>query len=284
MTLYRLLISSASLLVVLALALPSHAQPANPTLLLATTTSTQDSGLLDLLVPDFERQSGYSVKTVAVGTGQALALGARGEADVLLVHAPEAELQWMRDGHGVDRRLVMYNDFVVIGPPTDPASVSGAPTAPDVMQRIATYGTTFVSRGDNSGTHQLELQLWRAAGLDPRGQSWYLESGHGMGQTLTVSNEKLAYTITDRGTFLARQRTLDLTITAAGYAAFLNVYHVIGVDPSKSPLINAQGARAFADFIVSAETQQVIREFGVDRFSQPLFSPAAHLSDEELGV
>jgi tungstate transport system substrate-binding protein len=283
--LYRFVVIVVSLIVLGVVGIqPGRAQPSNPTLILSTTTSTQDSGLLDELVPFFERQSGYSVKTVAVGTGQALALGARGEADVLLVHAPEIEKQWMAEGNGADRRLVMYNDFVVIGPSSDPAQISAASTAPEVMQRIAAAGATFIGRGDNSGTHVLELQLWRAAGLDPHRQPWYLESGQGMGQTLTLANDKLAYTLTDRGTFLARQATLDLAVLVEGYPTFLNVYHVITVAPDRSPMINTEGARAFADFVVAAETQQLVGQFGVARFGQPLFFPAAHLTDERLGV
>ncbi len=260
------------------------AQPANPELILATTTSTQDSGLLEVLVPTFEQQSGYRVKTISVGTGQALALGERGEADVVLVHAPESEKRWMAAGHGVDRKLVMYNDFVVIGPAADPGGVAGAGTAVDVMQRIAANGVLFISRGDNSGTHQLELQLWRAIGFDPKGQPWYQEVGQGMGQTLTIANDKQAYTLTDRGTYLARRATMDLQVLAEGYQNFLNVYHVMPVNPAKGPHINAEGGRAFAEFLVQPETQAAIGSYGVDRFGQPLFFPAADKTDEELGV
>jgi tungstate transport system substrate-binding protein len=262
---------------------PVAAQP-NSELILATTTSTQDSGLLDVLVPMFEQQSQLHVKTISVGTGQAMALGARGEADVLLVHAPESEKQWMAEGNGVDRRLVMYNDFVVIGPPDDPVGIAGATSAVEVMQRIAAAGAPFISRGDNSGTHQLELQLWRAAGFDPHGQAWYQEVGQGMGQTLTIANDRLAYTITDRGTYLARKGTLDLLIHAQGYQSFLNVYHVITVNPIKSAQINTVAAQAFADFILSTETQMTIGRFGVEKFGQPLFFPAATMTDEQLGV
>ena len=280
------LLWSLLLLFVIALPLPNtaRAQFANPELILATTTSTQDSGLLDVLVPMFEQQSGLRVKTISVGTGQAMALGARGEADVLLVHAPESEKQWMSEGHGQARRLVMYNDFVVIGPADDPAGVAGAASANQVMQRIAAAGAMFISRGDNSGTHQLELQLWRAINFDPRGQPWYQEVGQGMGQTLTIANDRLAYTLTDRGTYLARGSTLDLVIQAQGYQSFLNVYHVITVNPDKGPQINLQAAQAFADFVVSPETQATIGEFGVARFGQPLFFPAATMTDEQLGV
>ncbi|MFN0073972.1 MAG: substrate-binding domain-containing protein [Chloroflexota bacterium] len=260
------------------------AQPFNPELILATTTSTQDSGLLETLVPMFEQQSGYRVKTISVGTGQAMTLGARGEADVLLVHAPESEKKLMAEGHGTDRKLVMFNDFVVIGPLADPAGIMAAEAADEVMQRIAMANVPFISRGDNSGTHQLELQLWRAALIEPRGQGWYMEVGQGMGQTLTVANERLAYTITDRGTYLARQRTLDLAIQAQGYQSFLNVYHVITVNPNKGSHINIAGGQAFVAFILAPETQAIIGQFGVEKFGQPLFFPAADKTDEELGV
>jgi tungstate transport system substrate-binding protein len=263
---------------------PVVAQPANPELILATTTSTQDSGLLDVLVPEFQRQSGYVVKTISVGTGQAMALGERGEADVLLVHAPDSEKKWMAAGHGIERKLVMYNDFVIVGPPSDPISLAGAKSAVEAMQKIAANGATFVSRGDNSGTHQLELKLWKDAGFDPRGQPWYQEVGQGMGAVLTIANEKEAYTIADRGTYLARKATVDLMILAEGYQTLLNVYHVMEVNPEKGMHINVEGARAFADFVVAPSTQETIKTFGVDKFGQPLFFPAATMTDEQLGV
>jgi tungstate transport system substrate-binding protein len=263
---------------------PVRAQPANPELILATTTSTQDSGLLDTLVPLFEQQSGYRVKTISVGTGQALALGERGEADVLLVHAPPAEKTWMAAGHGIDRRLVMHNDFIVVGQSGDPAGLAGATSGVEVMQKIAANAATFVSRGDNSGTNQFELGIWKAAGLDPKGQPWYLETGQGMGQTLTIASEKGAYTIADRGTFLSQQGNLDLAIQAQGYKNFLNVYHVMVVNPEKSTSINVEGARSFADFIIAPDTQTAISQFGMAKFGQPLFFPAAAMIDADLGV
>jgi tungstate transport system substrate-binding protein len=260
------------------------AQPSNPELILATTTSTQDSGLLDVLVPAFERQTGYAVKTISVGTGQAMALGERGEADVLLVHAPDSEKKWMEAGHGIDRRLVMYNDFVVVGPADDPAGVAGSASAVEVMEKIAANGSIFVSRGDNSGTHQLELKLWKDAAFDPKGQPWYQEAGQGMGQVLTISNDKQAYTITDRATYLSRQANLDLAVLAQGYPSFLNVYHVMVVNPEKGTQINVVGARTFADWIVSPETQTLIGQFGVAKYGQQLFFPAATMTDTQLGV
>lgn len=265
-------------------AVPARAQLSNPDLILATTTSTQDSGLLDVLVPEFQRQTGYNVKTISVGTGQAMALGERGEADVLLVHAPASEKAWMAAGHGIDRKLVMYNDYVVVGPPGDPIALKGASSAVEAMQKIAANGALFVSRGDNSGTDQLEKKLWKDAGFDPKGQSWYQEAGQGMGQVLTIANEKEAYTITDRGTYLARMSTLDLVVLAEGYQTFLNVYHVMVVNPEKGPHVNLDGARAFADFMVAPFTQETVGTFGVERFGQPLFFPAATMTDEQLGV
>ncbi len=248
--------------------------PANPELILATTTSTQDSGLLDVLVPLFEQATGYRVKTIAVGTGQALALGARGEADVVLVHAPDAELAWLAEGNGTERLLVMHNDFVVVGPPGDPAGVRGRPLA-QALRAIATAGAPFVSRADNSGTDQLEKKLWRDLGLDPRGAPWYIEAGVGMGQTLTIASERDAYTLTDRATYLARRGTLQLDLLIEGDPELLNVYHVMPVNPAKFSRVNAEGGAAFARFMVSPEAQAVIAEFGVDRFGQPLFFPDA---------
>ena len=179
--------------------------------ILSTTTSTQDSGLLDVLVPMFEKQSGLSVKTISVGTGQALALAARGEADVTLAHAPGVEKKYVEDGKMSNRRLVMYNDFVLVGPADDPAQIKGLPKAVDALKRIAESRSRFVSRGDKSGTHVLEQGLWKQASLEPRG-AWYIESGQGMGQTLGIANDRRAYTLTDRGTYLAFQKRVDLPI------------------------------------------------------------------------
>src|SRR5581483_2514887 len=181
-------------------------------LILATTTSTQDSGLLDVLIPRFQQQSGYTVKTVAVGTGAALALGARGEADVVLVHAPASEVQWMQQGYGTERLLVMHNDFLLVGPSSDPAKIKGNADALAAMRQIADAKAPFVSRGDNSGTQQLELSLWQKDGIDPKGQPWYIESGSGMGQTLTIADQKQAYTLADRATWLAYRDKIQLPI------------------------------------------------------------------------
>ena len=248
-------------------------------LILATTTSTQDSGLLDVLVPMFEKKTGIQVKTIAVGSGQALAMGAKGEADVLLAHSPEAEKQFMADGHGINRRLVMHNDFVLLGPAADPAAVKGAKGAPEALTRIAAKGAVFVSRADNSGTHAQEKKLWKAAATQPKG-AWYLETGLGMGQTLNVASEKAGYTLSDRGTFLALRKNLALAILCEGDRSLLNVYHVIQVDPARFPLVNAPGAAAFSDFMVAPETQAVIRTFGVDKYGSPLFFPDAGKPEE----
>lgn len=253
---------------------PSPPVPANPEVILATTTSTQDSGLLDVLVPDFEARTGYRVKVIAVGTGAALAMGGRGDADVLLVHAPAAEMELVRSGDAVDRRLVMHNDFVLVGPAGDPAGIQGMTDAAQALARIAQARALFVSRGDRSGTHQMELSLWQRAGLTPQG-AWYQESGQGMGATLTIASEKGAYTLTDRATYLVMRDSLDLALLLEGDKALYNVYHVMVVNPAKHPGVNHQGATAFADYITTSEAQQVIGEYGRDRFGQPLFFPDA---------
>lgn len=258
-------------------------KPANPDLILATTTSTADSGLLDVLLPKFEQATGYKVKPIAVGTGQAMTLGERGEADVLLVHAPESEVKFMQAGHGINRKLVMHNDFVIVGPPSDPAGVKGMTSAIEVMKKIAASKSTLVSRGDNSGTQQLELKLWKTASIDPKGGTWYQSSGQGMGATLNIASEKGAYTITDRATFLAIKKNLGLDILMEKDPILLNIYHVIQVNPQKSNKINSVGAKAFVDFMIAHETQEIIRTFGVDKYGQPLFFPDAGKTEAELG-
>jgi tungstate transport system substrate-binding protein len=271
----------ALLLLACAPAASAPGQPATPRpasdVVLATTTSTQDSGLLDALVPLFEQQSGYRVKTISVGTGAALALGARGEADVVLVHAPQAEIEWMAQGNGTERRPVMHNDFVVVGPAADPAKVGEASDTLEAFKRIADSQISFVSRGDSSGTHQVELELWRQTGLEPKGAPWYVESGIAMGQTLTVADQKDAYTISDRATWLARKSQVRLSLLFEGDPPLFNRYHVMPVNPSKFPNlpINAPGAKAFADFLVAPDTQQVIASFGKEKYGEPLFFPDA---------
>ncbi len=248
-------------------------------IILATTTSTQDSGLLDVLVPVFEKQSGLMVKTIAVGSGQAMTMGRKGEADVLLVHSPEAEAMFMAEGFGTARRLVMHNDFVVVGPVADPAKIKGLTSATDALKAIGARGGSFISRGDNSGTHSREQGLWKAAGVVAEGQTWYQQSGLGMGQTLNIASEKGFYTLADRGTYLAMKKILALEILVAGDKSLLNVYHVIEVSQPKWPKVNATGAKAFADFLLASETQKTIGGFGVEKFGAPLFFPDAGKSD-----
>ena len=257
--------------------------PERPDLILATTTSTQDSGLLDALVPAFQDATGYIVKVVAVGTGQALKMGEEGNADVLLVHAPSSEVTYMDGGFGGERRLVMHNDFILVGPQADPAGVSGL-TIPAALQAIASTGSPFASRGDDSGTHKKELDLWKRAEVEPAGQAWYIETGQGMGATLTIASEKGAYTLTDRATFLANQDNLDLAILLEGDPSLLNVYHVITVNPDKWTAVNADGATAFADYITSVEGQKLIGDFGVEKYGQPLFIPDAGKAEADVGL
>jgi len=255
----------------------------NTELILFTTTSTDNSGLLSVLVPMFEKQTGYNVKTIAVGTGAALAMGERGEADVLLVHAPDSEVAFMAAGHGIERKLVMHNDFIIVGPTSDPAGTKGMTSAMDTLQKIADSEVIFISRGDDSGTNKLELKLWDALGYDPSGQSWYQETVQGMGATLTITSEKEAYTMTDRATYLATQENLDLDILVEGDPLFLNIYHVMQVNPDKTDMINAKAAEAFVDFIISDEAQETIRTFGVEEFGEPLFFPDANKTEADLG-
>jgi tungstate transport system substrate-binding protein len=219
--------------------------------ILATTTSTQDSGLLDVLVPQFEEESGYNLKVIAVGTGEALAMGERGDADVLLVHAPSSEKELVDSGAAISRRLVMHNDFVIAGPESDPAGIAGMTSALDALAAIYDAGATFVSRGDDSGTNKREISLWEELGLDPSGQSWYELSGQGMGATLQIANQKEAYTLSDRGTYLAQSKNLDLVVLVEGDPLLLNVYSVMQVNPEMFDLVNGPGGKAFAEFMVS---------------------------------
>jgi tungstate transport system substrate-binding protein len=259
------------------------AEKASRSIILSTTTSTQDSGLLDLLVPVFEKESGYSVKTVSVGTGQALALAAKGDADVALVHAPSLEKKYIASGQLRNRRLVMYNDFVIIGPKDDPAGIKATKNAAEALKRVAGATAPFVSRGDNSGTHNLEKQLWKEAGVTPKGE-WYIESGQGMGATLGIANERDAYTITDRGTYLALRKRVSLPILLEGDRSLLNIYSVMEVSPDAGPRVNASGGKAFADFMVSARAQKLIKSFGVEKFGEPLFVPVADKKEADLGA
>lgn len=252
-------------------------------IILATTTSTQDTGLLDILVPAFEKDGGYNVKVIAVGTGQALAMGERGDADVMLVHAPSSEKKLVDEGVGLDRRLVMHNDFVLLGAESDPAGVKGTTKATDALTSIFNKGAAFISRGDDSGTDKLEKALWKKANLDPKGKSWYDETGQGMGASLQVANQRDAYIMSDRGTFLA-SKSLSLIVVLEGDPALLNVYSVMQVNPEKFSLVNGAGGKAFADFMVSDEAQSIIKDFGVDKYGKALFTPDAGKTYEEIGL
>lgn len=252
--------------------------------IVATTTTTQDSGLLDVLIPAFEQRTGYRVKTIIQGSGAVLALAARGEADVVFTHSPDTEKQWMAQGYGIERRLVMHNDFLVVGPDQDPAHVRAAPDAVSALRAIADAKATFVSRGDQSGTHVLEQALWRQAGIRPQAEAWYVESGTGMGQTLIIADQRAAHTLSDRGTWLAFRHKLRLAPLLEGDHRLLNVYHVMPVNPARFPHlpINGPGGKAFGDFLVSPEAQQLIREFGREQYGQPLFVPDAGKHEDDL--
>ena len=242
--------------------------------ILATTTSTYDSGLLDELLPAFEEETGFKVKPIAVGTGEAIAMGERGEADVILVHARSSEDEFVEGGYGIGRKDVMHNDFVIIGPESDPAVIKGMSSAGEAFQAVSETENPFVSRGDNSGTNKKELKIWENAGIEPQGD-WYIESGQGMGATLRIADEKQAYTMTDRGTYLSQEETLSLIILVEGDGILFNPYGVIPVNPDKHKDIdiNYEGACAFADFITGERGQAIIKEFGVEKYGQPLFYP-----------
>ena len=272
-------IAAALFVIVLGVAAGAAQTPASRTVILSTTTSTQDSGLLDVLVPIFERQTGLTVKTASVGTGQALALAARGEADVVLVHAPSLEKKYVEEGKLHDRRLVMYNDFIVVGPEADPARIGGEKRAVAAFAKIAAAGARFVSRGDKSGTHILEQALWKQAGVTPAAP-WYIESGQGMGATLGIADDRRAYTLTDRATYLAFSKRVALRPLVEGDTALFNVYSVMEVN--SGPRVNAAGGKAFADFMLAPATQAVIKAFGIEKFGQPLFVPIAGKKDEDL--
>jgi len=257
-------------------------EPVDKEIILATTTSTYDSGLLDKLIPIFEEKTGYRVKPIAVGTGKALAMGNRGDADVLLVHAPEAEMELVKNGSAVNRQLVMHNDFVVAGPAEDPAGIGGMSNVIKAFEKIAASQSLFISRGDDSGTHKKEKKIWSAAGISPQGEKWYQETGTGMGQTLKIASEKQGYVLTDRATYLSLKDNLDLKILVQNHPMLLNIYHVMQVNPEKFENINAEGAKAFVDFMLDAKTQKIIGEFGKDNYGEPLFFPDAGKKEEDL--
>jgi len=244
-------------------------------LTLATTTSTYDSGLLDALVPVFEEDTGIKVKILAQGTGQALETASRGDADVVLVHSRKREDAFVEAGDGVDRRDVMYNDFVIVGPDSDPAGIGGTSDAVAAFEGIAGAEATFVSRGDDSGTHTKERGIWAQSAVPEPGGPWYLEAGDGMGAVLRMASEKGAYTLTDRATYLALRDELHLVIHTEGDELLLNPYGVIAVNPEKHKNVNYEGATKFIEFLTSDGGQRLIAEYGVERFGQPLFFPDA---------
>lgn len=249
-------------------------------MILASTTSTQDSGLFEALIPAFEKSSGCKVQTVAVGSGQAIEMGERGEADAVFAHSPAAEGKLMETGVAGDRTLVMHNDFVIIGPEDDPAGIEGD-TAVEALRKIAEQKARFVSRGDDSGTHTAELATWEKAGVEPQG-SWYQETGQGMGATLAVAAERGAYTLADRGTYLANEQAGELPILVDGGEGLLNFYHVIDINKEAGKRVNAECGDAFAEWVVADEAQTIIGALGREEFGQSLFTPDAGKTVEEL--
>lgn len=256
-------------------------QQVNKEVILATTTSTQDSGLLDVLKPKFEGKTGYVLKIISVGSGAALEMGKKGEADVLLVHSPKDEKALVDDGVGINYQLVMHNDFIIVGPAGDPAGIKGSSSV-DAFKKIADKKAIFVSRGDNSGTHSKEKSIWTAAGITPEG-TWYQLSGTGMGATLNIANEKQGYTLTDRATYLAQKKNLKLEVLSEGDKSLLNIYHVMQVNPEKFSKVNKDGAKAFVDFMVDPDTQKTIGEFKKDTYGETLFTPDAGKNEADLG-
>jgi len=256
------------------LCISSLAQAADPSLIrLATTTSTDNSGLLNKILPAFSAETGYKVHVIAVGTGKALRLGKDGDVDVVLVHARAAEDKFVEEGSGVKRYPVMYNDFVIVGPKSDPARIAGVKTSKEVFNRIQDSNSLFISRGDNSGTHKKELSIWKSAGLEPKGE-WYREVGQGMGKVLQMANELDAYTLTDRGTWLAYQSKVELQIVFEGESSLFNPYGIIAVNPARYPDINFAGASALIDWITAKNKGQMM----IDDFKlagKQLFIPNA---------
>lgn len=252
------------------------AVPENPRVIMSTTTSTEDSGLLDFLLPIFKEDTGYDVEVIAVGTGKALKMGEDGEADVLLVHAKASEEEFVEAGHGLERFDVMYNDFIIIGPKEDPAKI-GENAANDVvkaLKEIHNKQSVFVSRGDDSGTHKKELGCWKQADIEPQGE-WYVEAGKGMGDVIQMAEEMNGYTLSDRATYLNMKDKIGLEILVEGDEQLYNQYGVIAVNPEKNDQINAEGAQAFVDWILSEKVQNLIAEFGKEEFGQSLFIPNA---------
>jgi tungstate transport system substrate-binding protein len=241
---------------------------------MSTTTSTDNSGLLDVLLPPFEKTFNVKVDVIAVGTGRALMLGRNGDVDIVFVHDREAEDKFVSDSFGVNRRDVMYNDFIIIGPENDPAHIKGINNAVEVFAKIAKAGAPFISRGDNSGTHKKGKKIWSKAGITPK-DAWYQEVGQGMGAVLKIADEKKAYTLTDRGTYLTFGKKIDLPVLCDGDPVLYNPYGIIAVNPAKYPHVNYLKAMALIGWITSREGQKIIRQFGREKFGRPLFYPMA---------
>ncbi|MBI4283242.1 MAG: substrate-binding domain-containing protein [Chloroflexi bacterium] len=263
-------------------------KPVNPELILSSTTSVRDTGLMDVLLPMFEAQTGYKVKPIYNGTGQALALAQQGGADVVVVHSPNLELPFMAAGFGINRTLIAHNDFIILGPPSDPAKIAGMTSSAEAFKKIAAARAAFYSRGDGSGTDTKEKSIWKSATVNQTGQPWYFEANLGMGDLLRVTSEKQAYTLSDRATYLANNSTLSLDIMVENdLPLLLNIYHVIQVNPGKfsgtNIKINHDGARAFLEFLTDPKTQGVIGKFGVDKYGQQLFVPDAGKTETSLG-
>ena len=239
------------------------AAPANPRLRLATTTSTEQSGLLAYILPFFEKATGYRVEVVAVGTGASLKIGEKGDCDVVLVHARALEDAFMAAGFGADRKDVMYNDFIILGPAKDPAGIARAKTATEALTLISKAGSSFISRGDNSGTDVKEKDIWKAAGIVPKGQAWYKETGQGMGPVIMMANELQAYTLADRAAWLAMKDKTTLRILLQGDAVLFNPYGIITVNPAKWPQANYAGAKALMDWITGPEGQALIASYKI---------------------
>jgi len=263
------LFKAAAVTLLVTLALSAQAQER---LRMATTTSTENSGLLDVLNPAFEQQHDAVVDVIAVGTGKALKLGENGDVDIVFVHAPPAEEKFVAAGHGVDRTAVMHNDFVIIGPPDDPAGIAGTASAAGALQKISEEGATFVSRGDDSGTHKQEKQLWQETGIEP-GSDWYLAVGQGMGAVLQIADDRQGYALSDRGTFIAYEKKIDLVVLSEGDEPLFNPYHIIAINPERHPHVNYDLASAYIDYVTGEEGQRTIKEYRMR--GKKLFYPYA---------
>ncbi len=252
------------------------------TVIVALGTTIVDSGLLDELQVAFEKKTGYFLKPLALGSGQAMAMGRRGEADALLVHDPALEKEFVAAGHGINRRLVMYNYYLMVGPSRDPAGIAGVGSVQEALRRIAAAGAPFISRGDSSGNDRLEKSLWREIGLDPAGARWYQETGLGMGHTLQVAADKEAYVLVDQATYFAFQGRLGLLIYVRESKKLVNLYHVIEVNPARWPKVNKAGAAAFADFLLSSHFQQILANFHRSKNQEPVFFTGKNRKEEEF--